>query len=407
MVDFDLPVWADAQIYTVDFGRAALRAPHTHPHRACPPVDRYGYMDDANPAEHGPIVSCSVGQPRINVAFIRCEISATARLYAVPADGVRTIRILSPHSGRLPDTRQTTIAFRPMAVGRTSIDVRYFWPDGPIVGRLYVEVRALRNVNCRFHLVELNGAGWGANFLGQALPAGMGQAVHHAQRIDEMVEGVNHIYLPHGIQIVKSEVVNTAWTNALFPGGPAQPFMQVMRAMADSPNRSAARINIFLVDWTQATASATPPPFALGFRALGPPVAWAIAMNARWPNTPLGHVGSGIVVDSSAMPMNPSTLAHELGHIFHLSAMTGAGAVKQWHTIGDNAASRDDSLTRRRLMYPYATLANSNNPWRNDVGYGAGMRGTLLVQRSLHQDDTFQESRRAYDHAIAAHVYAL
>lgn len=229
-------------------------------------------------------------------------------------------------------------------------------------------------------------------------------ADHHHRRIDEIVEGINHIYLPQGIRIVKSEVVNTAWTNAMFIG--AQVFMRVMRAMADSPNRNPARINIYLVDWTHAMASATPPPSALGFRALGPPVAWALAVNARWPNNPAGHVGSGIAVDSSALPMTASTLAHEFGHIFHLDAMTPAGVVRQWHSIGDNQASRDDFLTRRRLMYPYATLANSNNAWRNSVGYAAGFRGTLLVQRRLGQDETVEESRRAYNHAVPADIYA-
>jgi hypothetical protein len=406
VADFTLPVWNDTRIYMVDFARARLGGTYAHPHRACPDVDRYGYVDEAHADEHGPITSCSMGQRRVNVAFQRTEIATTARLFAVPANGANTIRLLSPHNGRLPETREATIAFRPVAVGRTSIDIRYFWPDGPIVGKLYVEVRALHTVDCRFHLVDLNGAGWGNQFLGQVRPVGTTEANHHTQRIAEIVEGVNHVFQPHGISIVNHETVNTAWTNALFPGGGAAPYMQVMRAMAHSPNRSNLRLNVFLVDWAHAVASATPPPFALGFVALGPPVAWAINIGARWPNTAAGHVGSGIVVDASAAPFTGSILAHEFGHIFHLSVMTAAGVVRQWHTIGDNNASRDDVLTRRRLMYPYTTLANSNNAWRNDVGYGVNM-GALLVQRRLGQDETFEESRRAYDHATAAHVYAL
>jgi hypothetical protein len=292
-----------------------------------------------------------------------------------------------------------------VATGRTSIDIRYWWPDGPVVARLYVDVRALRTINCRFHLVDVNGAGWGNQFLGQVRPPAMALAAHHTSRIAEIVEGVNHVFLPHGIAIVNSETVATAWHNGLFTAAADPAYWQIMHAMAHSPHRGPNRLNIFIADWPHARASASPPPFALDFVALGPPIAWATNISARWPNAPGGHVGSGIMVDANAIPFTGSILAHEFGHIFHLSVLTAAGAAKQWHTIGDNTASRDDMVTRRRLMYPYTSLANSNNSWRNDVGYGSDM-GALLVQRRLGQDETFEESRRAYDHAIAAHVYA-
>lgn len=401
MTDFNVSVWDDTRIYMVDFGRAQHR---NHPHRSCPDVDRYGFMDDANATEHGPIVSCRMGQPRVNVRFYRSEIATSARLYAVASDGNSTIRIRSPNNGRLPNRRSANIAFQPVAAGRTSIDIHYWWPDGPVIGRLYVEVRATRNIRCRFHLLTMNGSGFGNSFLGEARPAGTPAATHRTNRLATIVQDVNHVLEPHGIHIVNAETVNTAWTNAIFPGAGA-PFRQIMRAMAGSPNRSSARLNVFLCDWPLAMASAAPPPFNLGFVALGPPVAWALQLGARWPNTPLGNVGSGIFVDTSASPFTGTILAHELGHIFHLSSMNAAGNVRQWHSIGDDNASRDDSVTRRRMMYPYTSLRNSNNAWRNNVGYGNNM-GALLVQRQNNQDSTIRESRRAYDNATAARVYA-
>ncbi len=402
MTDFNIRVWNDIRIYMVSFGRARHR---NHPHRSVPDVDRYGFMDDANVNEHGPIVSCRVGQPLVNVRFYRMEISWKARLYAVAADGHNTIRIRDPHDGWLVNQRSTNIAFQPVSAGRTSIDIHYWWPDGPIIGRLYVDVRATRTIRCRFHMLTLNGAGFGNNFLGEARPAGVAAATHRTNRLATIVQGANHVLEPHGIRIVNSGVVATAWTNAIFPAAGA-PFRRIMRAMAGSPNRSSTRLNIYLADWANAMASATPPPFNLGFVALGPPAAWAVQIGARWPNTAAGNVGSGIFVDTSANPFTGNILAHELGHIFHLSSMTAAGAVRQWHSIGDDNASRDDIVTRRRMMYPYTTLRNSNNAWRNNVGYRQNM-GALLVQRRNTQDSTFQESRRAYNNATAARVYAL
>ncbi|MDX1812266.1 MAG: hypothetical protein R3240_09985 [Gammaproteobacteria bacterium] len=401
MVDFNVQVWNDTRIYMVDFGRARHRH---HPHRSCPDVDRYGFMDDANADEHGPIVSCRMGQPRVNVRFYRTEIDTGARLYAVASDGHSTIRILSPGNGRLPNTRSANISFRPVAAGRTSIDIHYWWPDGPIIGRLYVEVRATRVIRCRFHLLSLNGSGFGNSFLGEARPAGTAAATHRTNRIRDIVRDTNHVLEPHGIQIVNSGTVNTAWTNAIFPGaGPA--FRQVMQGMATSPNRAANRLNVFLCDWGQAAAAVPAPPFNLGFVALGPPVAWATQIGAQWNVGGVNHTGNGIFVDSSASPFTGSILAHEFGHIFHLSSMSAAGVVSQWHTIGDPNASRDDLLTRRRMMYPYTTLRNSNNNWRNNVGYGNNM-GSLLVQRQNNQDSTLQESRRAYNNATPGNVYA-
>lgn len=400
MADFNVRVWDSHRIYMVDFGRARHA---NHPHRSCPDIDRSGFMDDANAAEHGPLVCARMGQPRVNVRFYRTEVSTAARLYAIPADGDRTVRLLRPHNGRLPNRRSTTIAFQPRRAGRTSIDIRYWWPDGPVIGRLYVEIRNTRTIRCRFHMLTINGVGWGNSFIGENRPAGTAAATHRTNRLADVITGTNHVLEPHGIRIVNAGTVNTNWTNAIFPAG--QPYLRIMRAMAGSPHRSSTRINIFLADWTEAMAAATPPPFNLGFVALGPPVAWAVQIGARWPNTAAGHVGSGIFVDTSANPFTGTILAHEFGHIFHLSSMTAAGAVRQWHSIGDNNASRDDYITRRRLMYPYTSLINSNNAWRNNVGYGNNM-GALLVQRQLTQDSTLRESRRAYNNATAARVYA-
>ena len=405
MTDFNIRVWNGQRIYMVDFGRGRHAR---HPHRSCPDVDRYGHQDDANPAEHGPIVSARVGQPRVDVRFYRTEISTSARLYAVAADGNATIRILAP-AGALPNDRAATLSFRPVAAGRTSIDIHYHWPDGPVIGRLYVVVRATRTIRCRIHLVTVNGVGFSGSFLGEAIPAGTlppAAQLKRTNRITTVFRDANHVLEPHGIQLVVSETVNTAWTNASFGAAGPRASRRAMQAMALSPNRGAARLNVYFVDWTQVSAAPGNPGFALGFVALGPPISWATAIGASFANAAGGtNLGNGILADTSASPFTGSILAHEFGHIFNLCALTAAGAVQQWHSIGDNNASRDDIATRRRLMYPWTSLGSSANAWRRDVGYGANM-GALLTQRRLTQDATFEESLRAWNRATAAAVYA-
>jgi hypothetical protein len=160
-------------------------------------------------------------------------------------------------------------------------------------------------------------------------------------------------------------------------------------------------------------------PFPLYFAALGPPIAFAIARGHRYPNTPEGHVGSGILVNTTITPFTGTILAHEFAHYFSLCTImtfgTSAGTVLQWHSSGDETgaqentpgvASRDDIVTRRRLMFP-TNLSSSEKGWRLNVGYGLS-QGALLTQRHLTQDITFNESQRAYDFVgDAENIYAL
>ncbi|MBM3791883.1 MAG: hypothetical protein FJW35_16240 [Acidobacteria bacterium] len=404
MADFNSTVWNSERIYLIDFDRAAVSRSvpadqRRHPHRSCPDIDRVGFMDDAHNDEHGPILSARVGQGNVRVSVIRSEISTSARLYAVPAD--RSVaRVVWPRNGLLSQARRATLIIAPRAAGRTAINIRYHWPDGPIIGCIYMAVRATRTVRVRAHMVTVNGVGQAAGFLGRTAQGGETAAQHLTNRLAEIIRDANHVLEPHGILLQLSETVNTAWTNASFPAA-GTPSRRCMQAMAQSPNRSNARINLYLVNGGAL-------PFALNFVALGPPVAWAVAVGCRWPNTPAGNVGSGIIVDTTANPMTGAILAHEFGHVFSLCRILTSGAnagnALQWHTPGDQAgaggnthgvATRDDIATRR-----------SDNPWRTDVGYGNNM-GAFLTERRLTQDITFDEAQRAYGFVgTAANIYA-
>ncbi|MCY7374754.1 MAG: hypothetical protein LH472_02125 [Pyrinomonadaceae bacterium] len=65
-------------------------------------------------------------------------------------------------------------------------------------------------------------------------------------------------------------------------------------------------------------------------------------------------------------------LAHEIGHFLGLS-----------HTDLRNGNNpRDDTWARRILMHPTNTRAANGN-WRDDVGYGATYRGSLITMKDL------------------------
>lgn len=407
MADFNMRVWDNERVFMVDFGRAPARS---HPHRACPDIDRYGFVDEANPREHGPIVSARIGQPQVNVRFYRTEISTEARLYAVEGtENPGRIRILQPRGGLLPQTRESTIAFRPLAHGRTSVDIRYFWPDGPVIGRLYVDVRRTSTINVRAHIVSFNGNGHEMRVFGENRPAGMTYVQHLRRRVGELMTETNHMLEPHGILLDLKETVESAWTNATLGVDPDD-ITQLMHAMAHSPNRSRTRLNIYLVN-----ATTLPFPFSGG---LGPNIAWAVATGRRWPDNAGGSVGSGVALDSNTHTVPAQYLAHEFGHIFSLCRIVTAGAgignALQWHTTGDVAgpanthghACRDDTISRRRMMYN-VNLQNSNNAWRNNVGYGNMQEGMMFIQRRLDRDITYEESNRAYLYSlIPNNIYA-
>ncbi|MCY2954013.1 MAG: hypothetical protein NTU53_18885 [Planctomycetota bacterium] len=415
MAEYNANVGDNHRIFMIDFERAPVSptvpvAERRHPHKSCPDIDTLGYMDDAHADEHGPVISARVGGGNVRVVLARTEISNSAQIYAVSADP-SVARVVWPNRGLLSHFRKCIISISPQAAGRTSIDIRYLWPDGPVIGRLYVVVRDTQTVRVRVHMVTVNGNGQGASFLGRTAVGVETPAQHLTNRVTEIIRDANHVLEPHGILLSVSETVNTAWINASFPPA-GDAYLRCMQAMAQSPNRSAARINLYLVNGAVV-------PFALGFVALGPPIAWAIAIGARWPNAPGGNVGNGIIVDTSAAPFTGPILAHEFAHVFSLSRIitvgANVGAVLQWHTPGDQAgaggnthgtSSRDDIITRRRLMYPYTTLSGSNNAWRTDVGYGNNM-GSMIIHRQVTQDITLDESQRAYDFTgTAANIYA-
>jgi hypothetical protein len=72
------------------------------------------------------------------------------------------------------------------------------------------------------------------------------------------------------------------------------------------------------------------------------------------------------------------------------------------------AHTRDDSVSRRRIMYPVVSLlGGAPSNWRDDTGYGNLLKGSFITHRRLPaaQDITFEESQRARIAAVAPGFY--
>lgn len=398
MADFKTRVWDNERIYLIDFTRAAS----TTPHRRFPEVDDVAFHDDANAAEHGQIVSAITNATKINVRLHRTEISKNAPLFVVSND-TALVTVTRPAGGQLPAERSFRIQFSTGPnQGRAAIEVRYGRNDGPVIGRLYVQVYSRINIPLRLHLVTVNGFGHANNFLGANCPT----AADKEARMRRLVRKANEIWTPHGIVLtVDGAIQNTAWTATELGSATQNPTRAERdQAGALSPNRSAAHLNVYFIpQWSIGNVAAT-----------GIPVAWARATGRVFPAAPppppgVQHVSSGLYIRTN-FALSPESFAHECGHYMTLCRIHPVtGAAQQWHSTGDTVGGgqvRDDIVTRRRFMYPITSLLNATDAWRNDVGYGNLAGGQFLTHRRLNQDITFEESQRARNAATGANFFA-
>jgi hypothetical protein len=409
MPDFTTKIWTRERIFLVDFGRAKTGDPHMK----YPEVDTTGFQDDANPSEHGRIVSSVSEFENVRVKFYRTEISTNARLHIVSTNQ-DVVRITHPADGILHPAQEQVIRFNAGKAGRATLEVRYNWTDGPVIGRLYVQVYDLRKIPVRLHLVTANNFAHPVNFFGKACPTRDDKVT----RLKWYINQINHTWIPHGIKLVAEDhVYDTAWTNAQTGSNSVNPnYNEVLKGGALSPNRSPASINVYVLGQ-----------FNMGtIVALGVPVAWAKQQNLLYPAAPAAgaapvvqHLSNGLYLRSDLF-VEPVLVAHEFGHYLELCKIVNSGAaigtVEQWHSTGDTVSgapgARDDVVSRRRMMYPIIVLMRSTYPWRNDTGYGKdtagnGKIGGFITHRRLTQDITMEESMRARNAAAGASLFAI
>jgi hypothetical protein len=400
MPDFTAQVWGGERIYLVAFSRAKTGPPHMD----YPDPDDIGFTDDAHNSENGPIFNAITGAAGTQVRVHRTEISTAAPLYLVSTD-TALVRITKPTHGHLGNIRSQNFTFvTGPNPGRAAIEVRYKWPDGPVIGRCYIQVNQRVNIRLRLHLVtEVNHHHHGAVFLGRAAHTTADR--HTAMR--RLFNGVNHIWVPYGI-FFESEatIFDKAWDAAALGTAAFPPANEDFHlAGATDADRSDTRVNIFFVP---EFADANTVAFARSVhraRLLGLSFPVGVPPAAQ-------HLSNQVFVRTIG-DANASAVAHELGHYLDLCAIDGP-APWAFHSTADQKVAgndqfiRDDSVTRRRLLYPFVSLAvMATKTWRSNVGYGDKVVGTMVSCRQLNQDVTLDETNRARTAANSgANLYA-
>ena len=384
MGDFATNIWDRTRIYMVDFGRA-IDGPAD---RRFPDVDCVGYHDEAFPDEHGPITSSTVGLEEVTVKLHRTEISLKATLYAVSSNPA-VLQILYPSGGLLSYVRSDIIKFKPVKAGRTAIEIRYNWPDGPILGRLYVRIYDPLTINVMIHLVgidhtDANGKDTNQTLPTQFLAADCPDRDSKLQRAKDVIWGANAIWNPHGIVIVSHDGSDSVWTEKEL--GPAPINLDnldpksIQTAGALSTGRSKTHLNCFCVPAKLGNALM----FTVsGIRAAAEPQEYAVTVFGRQISMSGMYIDSLTTYTGNDIFILDQTIAHELGHYMSLTTRDGG------HSTDDDrkafgVALRDDSVTRRRLLYPFVDLTEvSTTPWRNDVGYLNLRSGAFVTYRRL------------------------
>ena len=374
--------------------------------RRFPEIDDVGSYDLGHPDEHGPITSAMQDLHNVTVRVDRTEISFRAKLFAVSA-APKILDITKPRSGELANEEIDNIEFAAVGIGRASVEIRYGSLDGPVLSRLYVEIYERIPIFLLPHIVHIVRFDAHGNVLQQKDPPRVffGRTCptfeNKVDRLRWLVEEANEIWIPHGIELVIPEhdesVIDTFWdatqlgpdyferTDASGLGNPNHGELEAASAL--SPSRSNKRINVYCLPSMNSVGATFPPGNTVPFDYERP--------------------SNGILMDSSFRLATGRTLAHEMGHYLGL----------EQHSVSDlipDVATRDDSVTRRRLMYPADELSNVPYRWRTAVGDGIApdhnnfLAGHLLTYRTLppSQDPTFGESQRARKGANAAGLYA-
>ena len=400
MPDFEIVLWDNARVYMLDWGRAKTGAPHFK----FPDIDEVGFQDAAFPNEHGPVVSAMVGQFDASVSFYRTEVSKAAKLFAVSLDpGIA--KITAPAGGQLAGDVSQNIEFEAVAAGRTAFEIRYNQLDGPVLGRLYVQIYEKILIKMHVHIVTIVQRDASGAIKARVDPpnpflgANCSTRDEKIARIKAVVRDANHVWIPHGIGFVMDDVVDTEWgrteigsdKTALIPTDLFQPG-------ALSPNRSATQVNVYCVPLNFADAA-----------AMGVDPVLAAKLKVLFRDTGgVQHNPGALYLASAYQPHEDNfgtTIAHELGHYMTLAANSDPK-----HSTSDlpggPEAIRDDIVTRRRLMYLADGLMDpfpARYSWRAETSYGrgksAGRQGAFITHRRLpdKQDVTFQESQRARD----------
>jgi hypothetical protein len=335
------------------------RAKHGDPSASRPDIDDRGYTGD----EHGSVVGITEDRT-ITVRLTREKIEATAPLFVTSSDE-NVVTVVDPADGALPNARDMDVQLRGISGGNPSkakVEVRFGSASGPIIHELGVWVFEPLFVRITAHRVTISQKD------GQAQPIGT------TADVKAIIDMVRAIWRPCGIAFsfdpnknVRDEK-DVAFTKAGVVS--MDPWPGEVEELLTT-NWKPKTINVYFVHQIGEK----------GTTGLGIP---------RAKTKSLGVTNPGIIVADVPRGQNPDTyswaqtIAHEIGHFFRLEH------VERRHANNP----REDTWTRRMLMYPLLRLTPQNN-WKDDVGYGKSRAGCFITMKNLPQLTTDGECATA------------
>lgn len=326
------------------------------PRADAPEIDDRGYTG----TDHSSIVGITQGNS-ITVRLVREDIEKRAQLFVKSSD-TNVVTIVNPANGSLPSETHMAIQLHGLNGGnpRTAkIEVRFGSISGPIIHELVVWVFRPLRIRVTPHLVTIGQAGAGV------------APIASGANINQIMIMARAIWLPAGVTLNVGTIENDNVTFTTAGIVSDDPFPHEVNTML-STNWVPNTVNIYFVHRIGTNET-------LGYGI------------SRRRATDWGLANPGIIIaDTTAggfvrdILSWANTIAHEIGHFFALS-----------HVENQNADNpRDDTWSRRMLMYPLNMLTQMNN-WKDQVGYGNLRRGCLITMKNLAQLTTDGECTTA------------
>ncbi len=334
-------------IVPVRFTRAVTGAPAA----GAPEVDDRGFALGTRPGTwgatdaRGAMVAVAAGDT-IQVKVLREDIDAAAPLFVTSTDP--SLAAVASPSGGGPLSANGVFQLSGVSdkiSQPVKIQVRLGAADGPVLGEMEPHIFQLRERRIRMHLVTINGT----------------PTVRTAQSLVAVVDEINQIWRPAGIRFLynpaetREETIN-GFVTAGRIGSAVSEFSRVINLRPD-PNA----VNMYCVQDIDGA-------FGLTFS-----------------NSVARPTGFGIAIrDDSVSNSNAHELCHFLDNDEHSTVATAGGP-----------NVRTDMWVRRRLLSVPNPFPATGIAHRDDVGYGASVRGAQITVKDLPGDPFDGEQARS------------